>query len=128
MLEIRNLKKYYQKNSWFSRDKYIKAVNGVSFFTLYEGETLGLVGESGCGKTTLGRTIIHLEQSSGGSMIYRGKDITRLNSSELKGLRKEVQVIFHPFSSLNPRITIGSAILEPMIVLFIKQWNGNPMF
>ena len=125
MLEIRNLKKYYQKNSWFSRGKDIKAVNGVSF-TLYEGETLGLVGESGCGKTTLGRTIIHLEQSSGGSMIYRGKDITRLNSSELKGLRKEVQVIFQdPFSSLNPRITIGSAILEPMIVHNILSNNAE---
>ena len=125
LLEIRNLKKYYQKNSWFSSDKDIKAVNGVSF-TLYEGETLGLVGESGCGKTTLGRTIIHLEQSSGGSMIYRGKDITRLNSSELKGLRKEVQVIFQdPFSSLNPRITIGSAILEPMIVHNILSNNAE---
>ena len=125
LLEIRNLKKYYQKNSWFSRGKDIKAVNGVSF-TLYEGETLGLVGESGCGKTTLGRTIIHLEQSSGGSMIYRGKDITRLNSSELKGLRKEVQVIFQdPFSSLNPRITIGSTILEPMIVHNILSNNAE---
>ena len=125
LLEIRNLKKNYQKNSWFSRGKDIRAVNGVSF-TLYEGETLGLVGESGCGKTTLGRTIIHLEQSSGGSMIYRGKDITRLNSSELKGLRKEVQVIFQdPFSSLNPRITIGSAILEPMIVHNILSNNAE---
>lgn len=116
LLEVNDLKKYYLKNSWFSKEDAVKAVDGISF-KIYEGETLGLVGESGCGKTTLGRTILHLEESSGGSIIYKGKDITKLNAQELKELRKEVQIIFQdPFSSLNPRITVGAAILEPMKV------------
>lgn len=116
LLEVIDLKKYYTKNSWFAKDDEVKAVDGISF-KIYEGETLGLVGESGCGKTTLGRTILHLEKSTEGNVIYKGKNITRLNSIELKELRKEVQIIFQdPFSSLNPRKTVGSAILEPMKV------------
>jgi len=116
LLEVINLKKYYVKNSWFTKGDEVKAVDEISF-KIYEGETLGLVGESGCGKTTLGRTILHLEKSSGGNVLYKGKDITRLNSKGLKELRKEVQIIFQdPFSSLNPRKTVGSAILEPMKV------------
>ena len=86
LLEVENLKKYYSKNSWFSKNDEVKAVDGVSF-KIYEGETLGLVGESGCGKTTLGRTILHLEESSGGTIVYKGRDITRLNAQELKELR-----------------------------------------
>ena len=113
LLEVNDIKKYYLKNSWFSKDDAVKAVDGVSF-KIYEGETLGLVG---CGKTTLGRTILHLEESSGGTIVYKGRDITRLNAQQLKELRKEVQIIFQdPFSSLNPRVTVGAAILEPMKV------------
>ena len=116
LLEIIDLKKYYIKNSWFSRKGEVKAVDGVSF-RLYAGETLGLVGESGCGKTTLGRTILHLEKVTSGTIFYKGQEITKLTNKELKSLRKEIQIIFQdPFSSLNPRVTIGEAILEPMKV------------
>jgi peptide/nickel transport system ATP-binding protein len=123
LLEVIDVKKYYTKNSWFSIKKEVKAVDGVSF-KVHEGETLGLVGESGCGKTTLGRTILHLEESTEGTIFYKGKDITRLNSKGLKALRKEVQIIFQdPFSSLNPRISVGEAILEPMKVHKILSNN-----
>ena len=116
LLEVRNLKKYYVKNTWLGKRKEVRAVDGVSF-KVYEGETLGLVGESGCGKTTLGRSILHLEEISSGEIFYKGKQITNLNAKELKQLRKEVQIIFQdPFSSLNPRIPVGLAILEPMKV------------
>ena len=116
LLEVVRLKKYFEKKSWFKRSSKIKAVNDVSF-KLYEGETLGLVGESGCGKTTLGRTILHLEKVSSGNIFYKGKDITYLTKGELKNMRKEIQLIFQdPFSSLNPRISVGNSILEPMTV------------
>lgn len=123
LLEVIDLKKYYIQNTWFSEKKEVKAVDEVSF-KVYEGETLGLVGESGCGKTTLGRTILHLEESTAGTILYKGKNITRLSTKELKALRKEVQIIFQdPFSSLNPRISVGAAILEPMKVHKILSGN-----
>lgn len=125
LLELKNLKTYFDtNNSWFSSKRNIvKAVDDVSL-KIYEGETLGLVGESGCGKTTLGRTIMHLEKATGGEIIYRGNDITSLSKSALKALRKEIQIIFQdPFSSLNPRIPVGKAILEPMEVH--KLYNSN---
>jgi len=117
LLEVNNLEKQFISNgSWFKKPSVVKAVNDVSF-EIYEGETLGLVGESGCGKTTLGRTILHLEKATSGKIFYNQKDITRLSKSELKSLRKEIQIIFQdPFSSLNPRIPVGKSILEPMKV------------
>ena len=116
LLEIVNLKKYFESRKGFSKNATIKAVDDVSF-KLYEGETLGLVGESGCGKTTLGRSILHLEEITSGKIFYKGKDITVLSKPELVNLRKEIQIIFQdPFSSLNPRISIGNAIIEPMTV------------
>lgn len=117
LLEVFNLKTYFKTTtSWFAKETTIKAVDNVSF-KVYEGETLGLVGESGCGKTTLGRTILQLEKATSGTIFYRGNPITNLSKQALKNFRKEVQIIFQdPFSSLNPRITVGTAILEPMKV------------
>ena len=116
LLEIVDLKKYFNTSVRFTKKSFIKAVDAISF-KLYEGETLGLVGESGCGKTTLGRAIMQLEKITSGKIFYKGRDITHLSKTALQNLRKEIQIIFQdPFSSLNPRISIGNAILEPMNV------------
>ncbi|WP_442264814.1 ABC transporter ATP-binding protein [Tenacibaculum sp. ZS6-P6] len=116
-LEVKNLKKeFISKSFLFTKPNIVKAVNDVSF-SLYQGETLGLVGESGCGKSTLVRTILQLEEATDGEIFFQGKDITKLNTKELKLIRKDIQIIFQdPFSSLNPRKTVGEAILEPMTV------------
>ncbi|MBC8474406.1 MAG: ABC transporter ATP-binding protein [Cryomorphaceae bacterium] len=118
VLTIKNLKTYFPiKGGFFGGTTgHVKAVDNVSF-DVYPGETLGLVGESGCGKTTIGRTIIRLEEPTSGEMLYKGKDIAKMNAKELRAFRKEVQIIFQdPYSSLNPRMTIGNAIMEPMQV------------
>ena len=118
ILQIKNLKTYFPiKNGFFGGvSGHVKAVDNITF-DVYPGETLGLVGESGCGKTTCGRTIIRLEEPTEGEMIYKGKDIAKMNADELRIFRKDVQIIFQdPYSSLNPRMTIGNAIMEPMQV------------
>lgn len=118
VLTVQNLKTYFPVNNGFfgGVSSYVKAVNDVSF-NVYPGETLGLVGESGCGKTTIGRTILRLEEPTAGEMIYNGKDIVKMRANELRAFRKNVQIIFQdPYSSLNPRMTIGEAIMEPMQV------------
>ena len=118
ILQIKNLKTYFPiRNGFFGGiSEYVRAVDNITF-DVYPGETLGLVGESGCGKTTTGRTIIRLEEPTEGEMIYKGKDIAKMNTKELREFRKEVQIIFQdPYSSLNPRMTIGNAIMEPMQV------------
>ncbi|WP_299834030.1 ABC transporter ATP-binding protein [uncultured Tenacibaculum sp.] len=124
ILEVKNLKKEFISDSFlFSKPNIVKAVNDVSF-SIYEGETLGLVGESGCGKTTLVRTILQLEKATAGQIFFEGKDITLLEKKELKKMRKLIQIIFQdPFSSLNPKKTVGEAILEPMIVHNILSNN-----
>lgn len=117
LLEVLNVEKEYVSSAGlFGKNVTFKAVNDVSF-KIYEGETLGLVGESGCGKSTLGNAILQLDNPTAGKILYRGTDLTQLSGSQLRELRKEIQIIFQdPYSSLNPRITVGKAILEPMQV------------
>lgn len=118
ILRVQNLCTYFPiQKSWFGKPKeWVKAVDDVSF-EVYPGETLGLVGESGCGKTTLGRSILRLIEPTSGNAIFEDKNLTQLNSEELRQVRKDIQIIFQdPYSSLNPRITVGQAIMEPMQV------------
>lgn len=118
ILQIKNLKTYFPiKKGIFGKAKdFVKAVDDVSF-DVYPGETLGLVGESGCGKTTLGRTVLRLIEPTAGEIIFNGIRVTGLDNKKMRELRKDIQIIFQdPYSSLNPRITIGQAIMEPMQV------------
>jgi peptide/nickel transport system ATP-binding protein len=118
LISVRNLTvRFPTKKTLFGKTKtWIKAVDDVSF-DVYKGETLGLVGESGCGKTTLGRTLLRLIEPDSGQIIYDGKDLTAKKKEYLRALRKEIQIVFQdPYSSLNPRLTIGQAIAEPMKV------------
>lgn len=118
ILEIKNVKTWFPaKKTFFGKIlDYTKAVDDVSF-DVYEGETLGLVGESGCGKTTLGRSILKLAQTSGGEILYKQKNILQMNETEFRPHRRDMQIIFQdPYSSLNPKITVGNAIAEPMRV------------
>ena len=125
LLEVKNISKsFYTKASWFNKTEF-KAVNNVSF-SIYEGETLGLVGESGCGKSTLGNLILQLTKADKGSVNYKGTDITQLSRAKLKDLRKEIQLIFQdPFASLNPRMSIGKIIMEPMIAHNLYKNNSE---
>ena len=118
ILRVENLKTWFPaKHNFFGKPiDYVKAVDDVSF-TVYPGETLGLVGESGCGKTTLGRAILRLSPATEGSIFFENNDLVHLDADKLKALRRDIQIIFQdPYSSLNPRMTIGSAIMEPMQV------------
>ena len=114
LLEVKGLKQYFNINLGFFRSKPLKAVDDVSF-SIRRGETLGLVGESGCGKTTVGRSILHLYQPTAGQVIYDGKEI---NSKEsLKEFRKKATMVFQdPYSSLNPRMTVSDIVAEPLDV------------
>jgi peptide/nickel transport system ATP-binding protein len=118
ILRIKNLKTYFplKKNFLGKVTEEVKAVDDVTF-DVYPGETLGLVGESGCGKTTLGRTVLRLVDPTGGEVFFKGLPMHSMTNDELREVRKDIQIIFQdPYSSLNPRITVGEAILEPMKV------------
>ena len=117
LLEVINVEKtYFSSAGIFAKDIPFKAVDDVSF-SIYEGETLGLVGESGCGKSTLGNAILQLDKATSGTILYKGMAINEMRGAALRSLRKEIQIIFQdPFASLNPRLTVGQAIIEPMEV------------
>ena len=119
ILEVTNLKMHFPVSSGFLSRKplgYVKAVDDVSF-TVSRGETLGLVGESGCGKTTTGRCILQLYKPTAGQVKFNGQELTELGTKDMRLMRREMQVIFQdPYSSLNPRMTAGNIIGEPLIV------------
>lgn len=117
LLEVRGLKKYFSITSAMGRvTGYVKAVNNVSFI-LNEKETLGLVGESGCGKSTTGRTLLRLTEPTEGQALYQGRDLFELKGKDLYRMRRNLQMIFQdPHSSINPRQRIGQAIEEPMVI------------
>jgi peptide/nickel transport system ATP-binding protein/oligopeptide transport system ATP-binding protein len=124
ILEIKELKKYFNVGGGLLKKPELnRAVDNVSF-TIDEGETLGLVGESGCGKTTCGKTILKLYEPDGGTILYRGEDITGLDRSQMRKYRKKMSIIYQdPFGSLDPRMSVGGIIAEPMDVhkLYPKQ-------
>jgi oligopeptide transport system ATP-binding protein len=118
ILEVRNLVKHFPIGGGIfgGEAAVVKAVDGVSF-SIRRGETLGLVGESGCGKTTTGRCILQLEKPTSGEIIFEGRDLATLTGGELRKVRRRLQVIFQdPYSSLNPRMTVGQIIAEPLAV------------
>ena len=129
VLRIENVTQHFISGKrLFSKGYVIKAVDGVSF-SLYQGQTLGLVGESGCGKSTLGRTILKLFEPTSGRIFFEGKDITHWKAREMRPLRKEMQIVFQdPMESLNQRHTIGMILEEPYIIHNVgtnkerKQW------
>lgn len=119
LLEVKGLKKYFPISSGGVFGKtvgYVKAVDDVSF-TIQEGETLGIVGESGCGKSTTGRSIIRLIEPTGGQVFFQGVNLSQLKGRELRKIRQDLQIVFQdPYASLNPRMTVGKTLEEPLII------------
>jgi len=119
ILSVRNLKKHFPITSGLILQRQVgavKAVDGISF-DVFKGETLGLVGESGCGKSTTGRTILQLYRPTEGSVVFEGKELTTMKGEDLRKMRKRMQIIFQdPFASLNPRMTVGNIVAEPLLI------------
>jgi len=119
LLEVKNLKKYFPITTGIVIQRHVedvKAVDGISFY-VKKGETLGLVGESGCGKTTTGRVILQLERPTAGDILFEGKNLCKMSGEKLRKMRKKMQMIFQdPYASLNPRLMIGDIIGEPLFV------------
>jgi len=124
LISVKNLKKYFPITRGLIFTRHIgdvKAVDDVSF-DIHKGETLGLVGESGCGKTTTGRTLIQLYEPTAGHVYYEGKDLATLSTKELRPMRQRLQIIFQdPYASLNPRLTVGSIVGEPLEIHHVAQ-------
>lgn len=117
LLEIKSLKKHYEtKKGFWGKSSFVRAVDGIDL-TIYEGETVSIVGESGCGKSTTGRSIIRLIEPTEGVVLFQGKDILSLNEQEMRKVRRDMQFVFQdPFASLNPRHTIRQILSAPLII------------
>ena len=117
LLEVRDLHTHFLTGGGlFAQKTWLRAVNGISF-DIKKGEVLSLVGESGCGKSTVGRTLTHLEPSTGGQAFFNGVDILPMNAAEFRPFRRDIQMIFQdPFASLNPRLTIEQTLIEPLFI------------
>ncbi len=128
LLEVRDMKMWFPLSEGLIRRRvkgHVKAVDGVSF-SIAEGETLGLVGESGCGKTTAGRCVLRLEEPTSGKVLFDGEDVLAQPESRMRALRKEMQVIFQdPFGSLNPRMTVEGIVADPLIVNGLVSGRGE---
>ena len=110
LADVKNLKKYFPTSE---KDKVVKAVDDITF-QIYKGETLGVVGESGCGKSTTGRLVLRLLEPTSGTILFKGQDMSRLKKKDLRAMRKEMQIIFQdPYASLDPRKTVFQILAEP---------------
>lgn len=116
LLEVKNLhKRFPLKKSFFQQKRYVHAVNGVTL-ELNEGETIGIVGESGCGKSTTGRCVLRLIEPTSGEIIFQGKDITKISKQEMKSFRRDIQMVFqYPMDSMNSKLTVAEILTEPLI-------------
>ena len=128
LVQANNIRKWFPIKKWFfEKQRYVKAVDDVTL-TLYRGETLGIVGESGCGKSTMARTLLRLIEPTDGEIIYDGMDLRAMKGKELRKLRSRMQIVFQdPYSSLNPRMKIGEIISEPMIISGMKKNQAECM-
>ncbi len=131
ILSVRGLKKYFPITSGIVVQRQVGAVKAVDSvdFDVYKGETLGLVGESGCGKSTTGRTVLQLYRPTAGSVMFEGNELTTLRGDELRGIRRRMQIIFQdPFASLNPRMTVGNIVSEPLVIHNVMSKKDRRQF